>query len=542
MRDDYKNLAIQLDRFLEGKYGKDTGASRDTISRAELAATISHEIETLPISNYILGIIDDNIPESVEAWISESPVEFIHQYVRFINIFSNTGGKTYLRDLRKPFFLKCFSEIVARPESSLFDKDQVTILSAAGQRFNPVDKGRETVWRITTSELLLSENLIVGRVLKELELLEPSESVVDKHLRALDSFVYLTKSSNVFENASIDQLFTIYERALSGLAKPSAFYNLRELSLQLEQTMLSRLVSRDLVQFSENTVSKLKQFTKGKGATIGSFTYGVLGILKENNKDEATNPYWWEPLTLSQLVEISQLDKSLTSSIQQAVTKSDWFSKTIERHLEASDTVRDFSVALDSNSVFGLPTSRDLVKIWAMISTKSSILRDIEDHFSAAPVASVRSRADAEFKGQAERHKTELDLMEQTISQLRDSVKSLETALQRGKDNLGDTKIGLETGIARKFADAIARLIRRMEREAGKSDFMEILGKESRGLERLGIHIIKSGGSEGFDPTRHDPVGLSIAQGAVVTIVESGLLLSIGEDKITILKAVVQPN
>jgi hypothetical protein len=80
-----------------------------------------------------------------------------------------------------------------------------------------------------------------------------------------------------------------------------------------------------------------------------------------------------------------------------------------------------------------------------------------------------------------------------------------------------------------------------MEREAGKAPFQEILAKEVNGLSRLGMTVIPAGTVEPFDPAKHDSIGVTIPLGASVTIIETGLLLLLGKDTITVLKAVVHP-
>ena len=545
---DYDNLLSKLDQYLEGKYGKVEGSSKITLTRPELELALSAQNRESDFVEYLLGVIDGAVPSSAESSVSESPVKFVYAFTEFISKFIDTKANTHTRDLRKHFYEACMRDFELRPESALINREQSSLLSQAERKFT---KNQDKSRRIKAIDAMAVGNSLSRRVLVEHN--NANTKIRDRsYLIALDSFIYYSRFQNSFESSSIEQLLCLYEDLQDQLAAQDKqrtgsdifagqLLASQEISSQIESALVQKLEEAQGSEFSEGWVQRIKTLNRGRGAKPESFGLRALSVLSHVYNQEAADSEWWAPLSLAELLIVIQENRNLEGAVVQSANQSNWLRQAVDRHVAESDSLQHLTLAFQANIIFGTPESRDLIRIWKSALGKSNELQEIQKALIDGPVENMRISGDKREKDLAASYQTELDSLNTEIANLQAAIATLEATMERGKENLGDTKAGLETGISRKYGEAIARIIRRMEREAGKNPFQDIISKESSGLSRLGISLLISGSTQAFNPAMHDSVGQNLELGANVTIIETGVLLLLGKDTITLLKAVVRP-
>jgi hypothetical protein len=550
-KQEYGGFLANLNAYLEGKYGEDSGSSRAILSRSEFEDTLTAGQRNSEFIDYVFGIIDGVTSESVQQFISQSPVRFVCEYADFVSKLVDTKGNNQTKKIRAPFYNALANDFLQRPESALLNREQLGTISDAEDKFNKMHGTKGVARRMHPSDLKGKLDQLCVRILNE-----HYEKIQDRtdhsHLMALDSLIHYTKSQNVFDSANIEQLITLYEQFVaqrSAQEKQQTNADMfsgellasREVSNQIEGALISKLMFTPTSDISEGWVNRLKKLNQGKGAKPNSFGLNLLQVICRISPKESEDSSWWDALKLSEIIEVFQANQVLKLGIVAAAAEGEWFRKTVEQHVSEADSLPDLAVAIQANTIFGAPATNDLIRVWKSASARSEVLRDIQANLVSAPVENTRLLGESLLSKQSEAHQLKLNSLNEEIESLKATVTSLETAMQRGQANLGETKVGLEQGVTRKFGEAVARLIRRMEREAGKTHFNDILAKEANGLSRLGMTILPANTTQPFDPSRHDSIGTTIELGANVTIIETGLLLLLGKDTITVLKAVVHP-
>lgn len=548
---DYKEVMPDLDAYLEGKHVKDVGPSKVTLSLEGLGSALMKWGDKGFFIEYILGITIGTIPESVEKIISEKPVKFVSNYVDFVRALADTGGNGHKLEIRKQLYMSFSDDFAERFESIILNRTQLDNISFAENKFNKVDRTKGAARRIGLAKLGKNTEIVCSKLLSE-HLKQGDSPKHREFLMAMDGLIYYTKSKNSFDSSGLDQLVKLYgelqlqiadERAIRTTAgmEVSPLLAGQEVTRQLESALGSKLLKLQANDLTEELALNLKDLNRGKGAKPDSFGLTLLEVICRTSKNESSDSTWWEPLNLSELLEVISRKSEFQIGILDAATKGEWFSKKVERHVAESDSVRDLAVALESNTVFGVPDSEGLIRVWKTVAAKSAVLQDIEAELVSFPLQIMKSKGETLLAEQEILHQNATAALKAEIDKLQSAISSLDAAMQRGKENLGDAKLGLEMGVTKKFAEAVARLVRRMEREAGKAPFQEILAKETKGLSRLGMTVVPAGTLEPFDPSKHDSIGVTISLGSNVTIIETGLLLTLGKDTMTILKAVVHP-
>jgi hypothetical protein len=221
--------------------------------------------------------------------------------------------------------------------------------------------------------------------------------------------------------------------------------------------------------------------------------------------------------------------------------KESLFSSLIPAHVEQASTLKDLTALFQIESWLGIVPNSAINQAWVRVSANSNFLKTLGESISEHPIADAVNKAEEQFRKDIQAHELREHSLEFELSNLRSKVESLQEALERGREAIGGTKMGMEASLARKYTEGIARLVRRLERESGQKPFSEIISREAQGLARLGIELLSAGSDQAFDPAVHDSVGKVIERESLVKILETGVLLSLGNDKITILKAVVRP-
>lgn len=548
---DYAEVMPDLDAYLEGKHRKNVSSSKVTLSLSELESALMEWGEKDYFVEYILGIMSGSVTAAVEKIISEKPVSFVSKYVKFVTALADTRGDGHKLEIRRHTYMSFSDDFAERLESIILNLQQLEKISYAEDKFNKLDRTKGVARRI---ELTKSGNHIDGVCAKLLtEHLNQGDSPEHRaFLMAMDGLIHYTKSKKSFDSCNLGQLVTIYRELQLQIADQngkrtnermyaSQLLAGQEVSRQLECALGSKLLQLEANDDVAEIALSLKDLNRGKGAKPDSFGMTLLEAICRSSENESSDSTWWEPLNLSELLEVMRRKSVFQIGILDATAKGDWLRKKVERHVAESDSVKDFAVALEANAVFGVPDAEGLIRVWKTVAGNSVVLQDIEAELVSSPLQMMKLKGETVLSEQAILHQKVIAELKAEIAKLQSAISSLDAAMQKGRENLGDAKLGLEMGVTKKFAEALARLVRRMEREAGKAPFQEILAKEVNGLSRLGMTVITAGTVEPFDPAKHDSIGVTISLGANVTIIETGLLLLLGKDKITVLKAVVHP-
>lgn len=548
----YGVFLSQLNRYLEGKYGKDNGSSRDTLSSSELKRELAPDDFAREIIKYLIGIIDECVSEACELFISQHPVEFIKALSEFLYEFrldQNSNKQNTV--IKRPFFLLLIEDLRNRPESGLLNTQQLHWLANATSRFSEEGEDKlDFVPRMDAEKIGDFAESLCSRVLVEHFRKQETQASDHSYLFALGSFINHSKYENSFESLSLANLFSIFEdlraaeknqaKARSSIGELELLCA-RAISDQIEKRILFQLAQTRATSIDVQIILGIKALYREVGAKPESLGLIILQKLSELDPDEGLDSFWWEPLTLRDLLQVIKQSASLGNALISSANQGTWFTRTIDRHVSDSDSLQDLAIGLEANGIFGIPTSRDLMRIWMSVSPRSPVLHEIEKSLVEDPVNRMKLIGEKHLAEATAAHQVEIETLRSDITVLRTSISTFESTMQREKDSLGDTKASLETGISRKYGDSIARIIRRMEREAGKNSFQDIIAKESSGLSRLGITLLISGENQMYDPIKHESIGLNLDAGANVTIIETGVLLLLGKDTITLLKAVVRP-
>jgi hypothetical protein len=454
-------------------------------------------------------------------------------------------------NIKKEFFWLLIEELKRRPESGLLNTQQLHWLANAASRFSDDKSQKQSFeFRMDSNDIRALGESICSRVLRENLGPQTDASNSDNYLFALGSFIHYSKYLISFRALTLDQLVLMAEDLRSTeqnqtTARASIgereMLSSRVLSTQIEEGILSQLGQTSADSIDEKLVLRLKALYREVGAKPNSVGQSVLIKLIEGNQNEGLDSYWWEPLTLRDLLLVMKQNLDLGHALVAAAKSGTWFATTVEKHVHDSDSLQDLAIGLEAAGIFGSPSARELTRIWMSVALKSPVLHEIEQGLVDTPVKNMKASGEKRLAQASATHQLEIEALNEEIVNLRASISTLEATMQRGRENLGDTKAGLESGISRKYGEAIARVIRRLEREAGKAPFQDIIAKESSGLGRLGISLLLSGTTQPFEPAIHDSVGQNLKLGSNVTIIETGVLLLLGKDTITLLKAVVRP-
>jgi hypothetical protein len=214
----------------------------------------------------------------------------------------------------------------------------------------------------------------------------------------------------------------------------------------------------------------------------------------------------------------------------------------VAKHLEDGRAIQDLLIGITAHQLFQKPTSEELIKLWKLISPSSELLQEISASLIELPLTEASRLAAVELEKIRILHQTDVDRLNEKLAQAKEDADKLMAALESRGNFVSEARGDVELGVARKYGEALARLIRRLERDSSKSSLKVILERESAGLKRLDIQLLPAGEESNFDPSIHDSAGLQIALGGKVETLESGALLTIGDKTITLMKAVVKPS
>jgi hypothetical protein len=524
-RQPYGGLVTQLKRYLEAQSVTKSSSSRDTIERPEIDLGLSDQERDDDFTKYVLALIDKNIGEEIESYIKTSPLLFLRSLTEFIGTLARLDrGNDYTRDLMTPFYKELMEDVSPRLETGGLNSVQIKVIRDAEKRFNKgVASHLGFRSRLPEAAVAQSATELAQRMYAEFTKSAKSQHDRLQLLLGLDD---LKRSTNVGAKGRTE----------------SEFESLAKLQSQIELAVAEKLKATLPENLTRNTSSVLLSLGISSGARPESFGRVIVDFFSTTQPHVALDSGWWSALTLAELLDTCKSSSVLREAILESTKKDSWLSNTFSKFTANVSSVQDLGLTFDSYVFFGIPDAQGLMKIWKLVSAKSDLLQEIEMLLAEAPLQELEKTGKASLQKITLEFEEETATLQSEIEKLKEALKHMDSAILRSQEALGGSKAELEAGIAKRFSEAIGRLVRRIEREFGKNSFQSILEKESNSLSRLGIELLLSGSEVEYDPVRHDAVGHNPALGDLVTIVETGLLLANGDTRITILKALVRPS
>jgi len=484
----------------------------------------------------------------VENFIREEPLIFIRDFKVLIQEISNKSPKddSFKLGIASNLILPLVNRIVRHPISSAFSISDVDFLD---HELKDLKLGKFSVERRPHLSLITAEQAqqIVESLIPESDFAFSLDS--ENKSRPAEALETLMAISSVhrstghpplltrFPSTQILDLYSEFESNESRLIATGG--SVAALRSSFEFALTDIIVNATGTDADEALVEKIRSTFEPLGCIPGTFAKEVFLALSRKNPKESSRSGWWSPLSLSQIVSNCREHPHLTKGVASLWAKSELFSEELARHVRDSRNTSDLAVLLEADHLFDVISASDIGQAWARVASHSAFLEEVTGEIADSRINELRdSMSKEQEKLVAKNQARELELQAQ-VKQLTENISAMDAAMQRGMETLGTAKLGHEIGVSKKFCEALAKMIRRMEREFGANAFKEILSKESAGLSRLGITLMASGDRAQFDPANHDPAGQTFNLGGEVTILETGVLLSVGKDTITILKAVV---
>ena len=524
----------------------------------------SDKLSQLDFSQVLRAVNEQNCPAiirySAEIWcghgsdglveklIRDEPLKFIRDFIILIAAISDKAPKhdSFKLRIASELTLPLIDHVIREPIIAAFTIPEIARLDAElselkMEKFSV--KSRSQLTSITKNQAQgIIESLIAQTDSKYWTNTEPVFNTADvlETLTAISSVIRSTGHEPVLSNMTGDQVIALYKEFED---KESEILRVGGTVLALRKSFEYALTAK-IAKATDSDVDlleKIRSTFEPKGCIPGTFPNEVFHALCERNPKESSRPGWWMPLSLSQIVSNCREHSHLTKDVASLWVKSKHFSNELSRHVRDSRNTSDLAVLLEADHLFDIISSSDISQAWSRVASRSAFLEAVTDDIADSRVADLRNSMSKEHeKALAKNRDRELEL-EAKVKELMENISSMDSAMQRGAETLGAAKLGHELGVSKKFCEALAKMIRRMEREFGATAFKEILNKESAGLSRLGVTLMVASENTQFDPASHDPAGRTINLGSNVKILETGVLLSVGKDTITILKAVVNP-
>jgi len=549
-------LASKVSRFLLDnaealKEGRD-----GSLELNELNLALQKEAEESLVVGYILGLLNGQVTARTQELISARPVLFWNELVSFVNAMREIGrGDAHRLKQGAKLAAKLLEDLSHREELSLLSKNQVSVLKVG---LNDSYDKHSTVGLINLSDRVRSvqpespSTLALSVIMESAN--EGGEARVYKnYLTAMDALLYRTKAEALFSKYSIDQLLKSIqdlESYLEALQTPASNHLPAKVELFDGKNLLNNLVSELCEKFNlmenadltDELIQKLRSIVSARGARNGSPELRILQRLQSVFPEEARNPIWWMKLNLAELLDVINATPSLTEDVTSAQSDGDWFARTVANHLDDGRSIQDLLICIAAHHLFQKPTSEEIIKLWKLISPSSELLQEISASLIELPLTEASRLAAVELEKIRILHQTDVDELNEKLAQAKEDANKLKSALESRGHSVSEARGDMELGVAKKYGEALARLIRRLERDSSKSSLKEILEREAAGLKRLDIQLVPAGVESNFDPSIHDSAGIQIALGSKVQTLESGALLTIGDKTITLMKAVVKPS
>jgi hypothetical protein len=545
----YSGLLNQLKRYFEGLQIDKGSASRDTISRTELESALSEKEFNDALTKYVLSLIDKKISEEAESYISSAPMSFLHSITEFIDGLAHLDrGNIYTKDLMAPFFNQLLSDFGPRLETGGLTSGQVKKIRDAEKRFNQganSDLGFST--RLSSSAVAKDAEKLFSRMYAEFTISPRSHKDRIQFLQAVDALINFSKFASSFAITELDFLVLFLDDLKrsaiigSGGRPEIEFGSLSKLRSQIETALLDKLRVTAPEHLADNTSNMLLELGMSAGAKPESFGLAVVNFYSSPQPLVALNSRWWKTLSLGEILDICKSSSTLREAIRESDKREGWLNETVLNFLAEAGSLHDLSIAFDSNTLFGKPDVHGVTKIWKSLSAKSDLLGGIEAVIIEEPLAEAKRAGKDALQKTSKSFEEQIEKLIAEVTKLKGDLRNIDSAIVRSQESLGGSKAEMEAGISKRYSEALGRLIRRVEREAAKTPIPALLAKESNSLSRLGIQLLVSGTEVSYDINCHDAIGYNPEIGDRVVIVETGVLLAIGDTRITVLKALVRP-
>lgn len=550
-----KLVTYLLDQAAALKQGRPADAEREIFLGYLNAGT-----EASILARYLACLVSDTSTDTLQGAIQEQPARFLKELVDFCYETLNSKdlkSDKFKMELGLKFFSLVLHDLVARPEPIMLNKTQVTLLenilrksnSYAGVNFPRIEQITQTskthlngplVKRIVVEGLAEHNNQNEGKS-HRLFLLSLEASLFRSGDTSILSSLGLAQLLRIIE--WLDELNSIPNKAEELKPEPGIdFYSLGAFKQALSVNLAIKVMSGESDDLDQSQLDQIRKFIGHVGIRKGSPELSALEQIAIDFPNEPLNPEWWSSLSLTELLEICLDRPLLQEAIIGASRSGEWFGVAVESHMRFSSEFKDLLTAMNSNFIFGDPSSGELTKLWKLVTLKSKTLQDIEASLVEEPIKNAERLASLELEEVKSQHQAEINLLSSKLAAAKDDLDSTRVALESKGNSISEARGDLELGVAKKYGEALARLIRRLERDSNKSTLTEILDREAAGLKRLDIELLPSGVLVDFDPAIHDAVGIQVSLGNKVEVLETGALLTFGDKRITLMKAVVKPS
>lgn len=557
----HENLASRLARYLLDRAAalKDGRAAKTELE--SFLEYLNQSTNSNLLCRFVASVVSDQVSEAVQEEVRLQPVHFLEETVTFT--FQTLNSKNLKSDQHKmelalKFFSGVLNNLAGRPESFLMNKSQLAQLESILRKANsyPSVTFPKMVEFTVSSKKEHCSTLANLVVLEGLSQKNSNQSHKEPHrvyLLSLEALLFRSNDISAYGSLTLAHLLQIIE----WLTEPTNlsnkedtlksdpeidFYNLGLFKQALSINLAKAVSTWQTSDLSNAQLGQIRIFMGKMGIRKGSPELSALERIALDFPSEPRNPEWWRSLTLSELVEIC-LDKPIfQEAIIDASKEGDWFNKVIEGHLASANDLKDLVTGITANSMFQKPSSEELTKLWKFAASKSQTLQDIEASLIEQPIENNQRLAGIELTSILSGHKAELEVLSEKLAKAKEDISKLQGALETNGNSVSEARSDIELGVAKKYGETLARMIRRLERDANKSTLKEILDREAAGLERLDIQLLLLGEASNFDPSIHDASGIQIALGNKVEVLETGAVLTAGDKKITLMKAIVKPS
>lgn len=550
-----KLVTYLLDQAAALKQGRPADAERELF-----LGHLNAGKESSILAGYVACLVSDTSTNTLQGAIQEQPVRFLKELVDFCYETLNSKdlqSDKFKMELGLKFFSLVLHDLVARPEPIMLNKTQVTLLenilrksnSYSGVNFPRIEQITQT----STADL---NGPLVNRVVVE-GLAEHNNQNEGKshrlYLLSIEALLFRSGDTSILSSLGLAQLLNIIEWLEELNSNPNKaeelkpepgidFYSLGTFKQALSVNLAIKVMSGESGDLDQSQLDQIRKFIGHVGIRKGSTELSALEQITIDFPKEPLNPEWWSSLTLTELLEICLDRPLLQEAIIGASRSGEWFGDVVESHMRFSSEFKDLLTAMNSNFIFGDPSSGELTKLWKLVTLKSKTLQDIEASLVEEPIKNAERLASLELEEVQSQHQAEINLLSSKLAAAKGDLDSTRVALESKGNSISEAREDLELGVAKKYGEALARLIRRLERDSNNSTLTEILDREAAGLKRLDIELLPSGVLVDFDPAIHDAVGIQISLGNKVEVLETGALLTFGDKRITLMKAVVKPS
>jgi flagellar motility protein MotE (MotC chaperone) len=520
----------------------------ETMGFEDLRINTRRESSPLPIVDYALSLWSETeFQNYTKKFLENDQLEFLNQFSTLFRLMSShIGNDTHKKKIAEKLMKPLLDDFFMRPVSAGIYPSLSKALMRYSQKV--FDKDRNPY------ELKFGDDAEIADKFNEVK-------VIETQVRLLEGGLHSKFSSDLIESLACIEIMRLKTKHLPQLShldfqdlqklyltvdeKVSHFEELgvsvSELKTLIEGALLTKLKVAEPSMLEVSPIFEFLERISNRGILPETFSGDVFLSVAQKSKKLAERPNWWRDLSLRQTISFVSDNPWLKDLFISMERQHSLITAKIPSHLSSSTKLSDLIVLLQASDWLEIDSASDLKQLWVKLHSKSPLLLNLGQSISEEPVNKARLELQDKYDNELRQKKSIYDVSLQQIDKLSAEIKSLEEALKRGQEDADSIRSGLEVSISRKYASGIAKIIRRLERETGKKPFSEIIAREAAGLLRLGIELLPAGEIQPFSPSIHDSAGQVIQKNAQIVILETGVVLLFGEDRISLLKAVVKP-